>query len=174
MQPLPSERPVGQPQGNPSRPAITFDRVDLDLGGRRIIEQLSLSVPRGQFVCIVGPSGCGKTTLLRMVTGLIAPTSGSVRREGVAVTAPSREVAVVFQDYGKALLPWRTAAGNVALALEAMGMPKRQRAPRVAELLTKVGLAAHAEKYPAQLSGGMQQRLQIGRASCRERVFSSV
>jgi len=166
VQPLGSERVRGEPY--PSQPAITFDRVDLDLGGRRIIEQLSFSVPRGQFVCVIGPSGCGKTTLLRMVTGLVAPTSGSVRREGVAVTGPSREVAVVFQDYGKALLPWRTAAGNVALALEAMGTPKRQRASRVGELLTKVGLAGHADRYPAQLSGGMQQRLQIARCLAQE------
>ncbi len=166
MQPLRPESVRGEP--HPAEPAITFDRVDLDLGGRRIIEQLSFSVPRGQFVCVVGPSGCGKTTLLRMVTGLVAPTSGSVRREGVAVTGATREVAVVFQDYGKALLPWRTAAGNVALALEAIGMPKRQRASRVGELLNTVGLAAHAEKYPAQLSGGMQQRLQIARCLAQE------
>ncbi len=166
MQPLRPESMRGEP--HPAAPAITFDRVDLDLGGRRIIEQLSFSVPRGQFVCVVGPSGCGKTTLLRMVTGLVAPTSGSVRREGLAVKGPAREVAVVFQDYGKALLPWRTAAGNVALALEAMGMPKRQRASRVGELLNTVGLAAHAERYPAQLSGGMQQRLQIARCLAQE------
>ena len=88
MRPLRSERLGGEPQGDPSRPAVVFDRVDLDLGGRRIIEQLSFSVPRGEFVCVVGPSGCGKTTLLRMVTGLVAPTSGSVRREGVPVAAP--------------------------------------------------------------------------------------
>ena len=166
MQPLRPESVRGKP--HPADPAIAFDRVDLDLGGRRIIEQLSFSVPRGQFVCVVGPSGCGKTTLLRMVTGLVAPTSGSVRREGEAVKGPAREVAVVFQDYGKALLPWRTAAGNVALALEAIGMPKRQRASRVGELLSKVGLAAHAERYPAQLSGGMQQRLQIARCLAQE------
>ena len=168
MQPLRPERVGGKPPGDPSQPAIAFDRVDLDLGGRRIIEQLTFRVPRGQFVCIVGPSGCGKTTLLRMVTGLVRPTSGSVRREGVVVTSPSREVAVVFQDYGKALLPWRTAVGNVALALEAMGMPKRQRAQRIAELLTKVGLAGHGDKYPGQLSGGMQQRLQIARCLAQE------
>jgi len=166
VQPQRPESARGEP--HPAKPAITFDRVDLDLGGRRIIEQLSFNVPRGQFVCVVGPSGCGKTTLLRMVTGLVAPTSGSVRREGLTVKGPAREVAVVFQDYGKALLPWRTAAGNVALALEAIGMPKRQRASRVGELLSKVGLTAHAEKYPAQLSGGMQQRLQIARCLAQE------
>jgi len=168
VRPPRSEAVGGEQQGHRSPAAIAFDRVDLDLGGRRIIEQLTFSVPRGQFVCVVGPSGCGKTTLLRMVTGLVAPTSGSVRRDGVAVTAPSREVAVVFQDYGKALLPWRTAVGNVALALEAMGVPKRQRTSRVAELLSKVGLAAHGDKYPAQLSGGMQQRLQIARCLAQE------
>lgn len=149
-------------------PVIAFEGVSLDLGGRRIIEEVSFAVPQGRFVCVIGPSGCGKTTLLRMVTGLVAPTAGSVLRNGKPIAGPSREVAVVFQDYNKALLPWRTAAGNVALALEAMGTPKRQRGERIAELLAKVGLTAHADKYPAQLSGGMQQRLQIARCLAQE------
>jgi NitT/TauT family transport system ATP-binding protein len=146
-----------------SPPAIAFGGVCLDLGGRRIIDDISFTVSRGQFVCIIGPSGCGKTSLLRMIAGLVAPSAGYVQHDGQPITGPSRDVAVVFQDYGKALLPWRTAAGNVALALEAMGTPRNERADCIADLLAKVGLAAHADKYPVQLSGGMQQRLQIAR-----------
>ena len=118
---------------------------------------------RGEFVCIVGPSGCGKTTLLRAATGLLQASGGEVRRNGKPVTQPSREVAFVFQDYGRALLPWRTVEGNVSLALEAANAPEAGRAARIAEVLGKVGLAKHAHKFPAQLSGGMQQRAQIAR-----------
>jgi NitT/TauT family transport system ATP-binding protein len=142
---------------------LSFDRVAIHLGGREILSPTSFEVARGEFVCIVGPSGCGKTTLLRAATGLVSATAGEVRRNGEPVTQPSREVAFVFQDYGRALLPWRTVQGNVALALEAAGVPKERHAERVAEVLAKVGLAAHAHKFPAQLSGGMQQRVQIAR-----------
>jgi ABC-type nitrate/sulfonate/bicarbonate transport system ATPase subunit len=148
--------------------ALSFQSVALDLGGRRIIENLSFDVAPGEFVCIVGPSGCGKTTLLRLVIGLLAPTEGVVLRDGRALHGPSPDIAIVFQDYGRALLPWRTAAGNVSLALEAAGIAKRERAERIAALLDKVGLAAHAEKFPAQLSGGMQQRLQIARCLAQQ------
>ncbi len=151
----------------PARP-ISFDRVCLDMGGRRIINELDFVMEQGDFVCVVGPSGCGKTTLLRLLTGLVKPTSGAVTRGGVPVSGPSRDVAIVFQDYGKALLPWRTVAGNVSLALEAMGVAKSERADRIHRLLGKVGLANHAGKFPAQLSGGMQQRLQIARCLAQE------
>ena len=87
---------------------------------------------------------------------------------GAPVRGPRRDVAIVFQDYSKALLPWRTAEGNVSLALEAMGAPRRERQTRIAELLKRVGLSEHADKYPAQLSGGMQQRLQIARCLAQE------
>lgn len=147
---------------------ISFDKVCLDLGGRRIINDLNFVMGKGEFVCVVGPSGCGKTTLLRLLTGLVKPTAGAVLRDGVKVSGPSRDVAIVFQDYGKALLPWRTVAGNVSLALEAMGVPKVERGDRIHQLLGKVGLANHAEKFPAQLSGGMQQRLQIARCLAQE------
>ena len=142
---------------------LSFDRVAIHLGGREILSPTSFEVERGEFVCIVGPSGCGKTTLLRAGAGLVRVTAGEVRREGREVTQPSREVAFVFQDYGRALLPWRTVQGNVALALEAAGVPNEQHAARAAEALGKVGLTAHAHKFPAQLSGGMQQRAQIAR-----------
>lgn len=147
--------------------ALDFDQVSIHLGGREIVEPTSLSIAPGEFVCIVGPSGCGKTTLLRAAGGLLTSQAGQVRgdvrRHGQVVDAPSREVAIVFQDYGRALLPWRTAQGNVSLALEAAGVPAPQRPARIAEALAKVGLSAHASKFPNQLSGGMQQRLQIAR-----------
>jgi NitT/TauT family transport system ATP-binding protein len=144
-------------------PAIAFDDIRLELGGKCVIDGLSFDVAPGEFACVVGPSGCGKTTLLRLVSGLLAPTSGEVRRFGTTVDGPCRDVAIVFQDYGRALLPWRTAAGNIALALESLGRPRRERAECVATLLQKVGLSGHGDKYPAQLSGGMQQRVQIAR-----------
>jgi NitT/TauT family transport system ATP-binding protein len=149
-------------------PAIAFDAVQLDLGGRRVIDSLSFDVAPGEFACVVGPSGCGKTTLLRLVSGLLPASGGEVRRFGATVKGPSRDVAVVFQDYGRALLPWRTAAGNIALALEAIGLSRGERAVRVGSLLEKVGLAGHGDKYPAQLSGGMQQRVQIARCLAQE------
>jgi len=151
-----------------SAPLIRFDNVALDLGGRRIINGLDLELGRGEFVCVVGPSGCGKTTLLRLLTGLVHPTSGAIFRDNTRIDGPARDVAIVFQDYGRALLPWRTVAGNVSLALEAAGVPRSQRPAVIQPLLQKVGLAAHAGKYPAELSGGMQQRLQIARCLAQQ------
>jgi len=91
-----------------------------------------------------------------------------VRFSGEAMDGPRRDIAIVFQDYGKALLPWRTASGNVALALEAGGVPKAERAARINALLAKVGLPSHGAKYPSEMSGGMQQRLQIARCLAQE------
>ena len=147
----------------PGNMILSFDRVAIHLGGREILSPTSFDVGRGEFVCIVGPSGCGKTTLLRAATGLLPASAGAVRRNGQAVTQPSREVAFVFQDYGRALLPWRTVEGNISLALEAAAVPPAERPARIAGVLGKVGLAKHAYKFPAQLSGGMQQRVQIAR-----------
>jgi len=144
-------------------PLISFDEVGLDFGGRRILNRLSFSIAPGEIVSVVGPSGCGKTTLLRLVTGLVRPTRGALRRAGEVIKGPAPDVAIVFQDYANALLPWRTVAGNVSLALEAAGVERAQRAGRIDALLRKVGLAVHADKFPRQLSGGMQQRLQIAR-----------
>jgi NitT/TauT family transport system ATP-binding protein len=149
-------------------PLIQFRDVDLAFGDHLVLGKLSLEIGAGEIVCIVGPSGCGKTTALRVAAGLIAPTRGEVAFAGAPVKGPRRDVAVVFQDYSKALLPWRTAAGNVSLALEAMGASRAERQKRIAALLKRVGLPNHANKYPAQLSGGIQQRLQIARCLAQE------
>lgn len=149
-------------------PAIAFDRVSLGFGGRTIISDLSLEVGRGEIVCIIGPSGCGKTTALRMAGGLVRPASGTVRVLAEPLSEPRRDVAIVFQDYGKALLPWRTAAANVSLALEAMGTPRGKRPDRIRTLLAKVGLSGHEDKYPTEMSGGMQQRIQIARCLAQD------
>ena len=119
-------------------------------------------------MCVVGPSGCGKTTALRIAAGLIRPTRGEVDFAGAPMRGPRRDVAIVFQDYSKALLSWRDAPGNVSLALEAMGTARAERRDRIAALLKRVGLAAFADKYPSQMSGGMQQRLQIARCLAQE------
>ncbi|MFT4001515.1 MAG: ABC transporter ATP-binding protein [Rhizobium sp.] len=145
------------------RPAIAFEDVSLAYGNRAVISELSFSVASGEIACVIGPSGCGKTTALRMAAGLVRPASGNVAVLGKSLAGPRRDVAIVFQDYGKALLPWRTARGNVSLALEAIGIPARERGDMIDPLLAKVGLASHADKYPTEMSGGMQQRLQIAR-----------
>jgi NitT/TauT family transport system ATP-binding protein len=144
-------------------PLIEFRDVGVTLGGQTILAGIDLAIGRGEFVCVIGPSGCGKTTALRLLAGLLRPTTGSVLYRGEALTGPRQNIAVVFQDYARALLPWRTAAGNVALALEALGVPAGERAERARALLERVGLADHARRYPAELSGGMQQRVQIAR-----------
>jgi NitT/TauT family transport system ATP-binding protein len=147
---------------------LRFEDVSIHLGGREILSPTSLDVGAGEFVCVIGPSGCGKTTLLRAACGFLAPTGGRVWAHGEVVKAPSLKTAFVFQDYGRALLPWRSVSGNVSLALEAAGVPPVQRAARIEQVLATVGLREHAHKFPAQLSGGMQQRVQIARCLAQE------
>src|SRR5262249_54226527 len=136
-----------------SSPLFELLGVALRLSGRPILENIDLVVKRGEFVSVVGSSGCGKTSLLRLMAGLMRPSSGEVRYEGVPVAAPRQDVAIVFQDYGKALLPWRTAADNVSLALEAQRTPKSERRDRIFRALDLVGLTQHFDKFPNQLSG---------------------
>jgi len=147
---------------------LTFDKVSIHLGGREILSPTSVQIAQGEFVCIIGPSGCGKTTLLRAAAGFVPVSGGQVRRLGQVVQGPAREAAFVFQDYGRALLPWRTVAGNVSLALEAAHVPPPERPARIAQALKTVGLTPHAGKFPLQLSGGMQQRLQIARCLAQQ------
>jgi len=149
-------------------PAVSMHQVGLSFGvsppeRRLVLTDINLDVREGEFLCIVGPSGSGKTTLLRLLAGLSRPTAGEVRFRGQTVSGPSRERAIVFQDYSKALLPWRNVTANIALSLEAQGTRASEQQPIIAALLAKMGLEHAANQYPAQLSGGMQQRVQIAR-----------
>ncbi len=133
-----------------------------------MLDHIDIAVGEGEFLCIVGPSGCGKTTLLRLFAGLVPPSEGEILAGGVAVRGPSRERAIVFQDYGRSLLPWRSVWANVALAFEAQGIARAERRRRAYALLDRMGLAEVGEYYPGQLSGGMQQRVQIARTLAQE------
>jgi NitT/TauT family transport system ATP-binding protein len=131
------------------------------------VADVSLTIPRGRFVTIVGPSGCGKSTLLKMVAGLLDSTNGEVVFQGERVTAPPFDMIYVFQQYAKSLMPWRTVMENVAFGLETREGTTRDRADikrRCLRQLELVGLDSAADKYPWQLSGGMQQRVAIARA----------
>jgi NitT/TauT family transport system ATP-binding protein len=128
------------------------------------IADLNFHVHQNEFVSIVGPSGCGKTTLLRIVAGLNPPTTGMVRLFGKPITNTVDDLVLVFQDYARSLCPWRNAARNVALALERVPVSRGEKRSRVDAALETVGLSAFAAHYPWEMSGGMQQRLQIARA----------
>ncbi len=127
-----------------------------------VVERFRLDVKRGEFVTLIGPSGCGKTTVLRMVAGLLQPTSGRIFVDGKPSVGPSRDKAVVFQHFN--LLPWRTALANVAYGLEIQGVPKEKRLDVARSHLAGVGLETHANHYPGQMSGGQRQRVGIARA----------
>ena len=144
-------------------PALALHDVTVSFGPRFVIDRMSFAVRPGEFLCLVGPSGCGKTTLLRLLAGLASPTTGEVHFHGETIHGPSLERAIVFQDYGRALLPWRTVSSNVALAMEACGVPANEHETRIEILLQTTGLTQARDRYPNQLSGGMQQRVQIAR-----------
>ena len=127
------------------------------------LHDVSLAVEEGAFCTLIGPSGCGKSTLLGMLGGLVAPDQGRLLVDGRSVTGPDpRRVATVFQEAG--LFPWRTTLQNVEFGLELQGVPAERRRKTATELLGPLGLAGFAEKYPRELSGGMKQRVAIGRA----------
>jgi NitT/TauT family transport system ATP-binding protein len=132
-------------------------------GARRILDDISLELRRGEILTIVGPSGTGKTTLLRLLGGLAPCTRGAVHVNGRLIDGPPADVVIVFQDYSHALLQWRTVGRNVAFGLEGK-LPRAEIKERVGDALRLVRLEAHADDYPWQLSGGMQQRVQIARA----------
>ncbi|MGF3056757.1 ABC transporter ATP-binding protein [Microbacterium sp. YY-01] len=126
------------------------------------LDAIDLSVREGEFLVLLGPSGCGKSTLLEILAGLQHPDAGDVLFRDEKVTAPRRELGVVFQD--PALFPWRTVVRNVAIGLEIAGVAAREREERARHELARVGLAAFADSYPHELSGGMRQRAGIARA----------
>src|SRR5919106_2006366 len=136
---------------------------------REVLRDVSLTVRSGEFACIIGPSGSGKTTLLRLIAGLVRPSAGEILIDRVPVNRPHPDIAFVFQDYGRALCPWRSVIRNVELPLEAARVPRHLRHERARAALDRVHLTDHDRDYPRQLSGGMQQRVQIARAIAAER-----
>lgn len=133
-------------------------------GSHVAIKDVTFEVTEGQLVSIVGPSGCGKSTLLRSLAGLITPTTGTVSLNDQRVTSVPDGLAVVFQDYSRSLFPWLSVRDNVALPLRRRGLNGSKRKEAAEEALVSVGLDGSADKYPWQLSGGMQQRASIARA----------
>jgi NitT/TauT family transport system ATP-binding protein len=130
----------------------------------RAIEDVSFSVSEREFVCVVGPSGCGKTTLLKCVGGLLRPSTGEVLLRGRRVTSPPEAMALVFQEYGRSLMPWASVRNNVLLPLRHKKLARGERKRLVEEAVDAVGLTRFLDHYPWQLSGGMQQRVAIARA----------
>jgi NitT/TauT family transport system ATP-binding protein len=151
----------------PSMPIIEIahlEKIFLTVRNARIqaLSDISLSVREREFVTVVGPSGCGKTTLLKILAGLAPVTAGVVRVAGTPVAAPRRDIGIVFQN--PVLLPWRTIMENVLLPAEVQGIPSATARSRARDLLKMVGLSDFEDKYPMELSGGMQQRAAISRA----------
>ncbi len=125
------------------------------------LQNVSLSIEKGEFICLLGPSGCGKSTLLNAMAGFLKPSEGSVKINGEEVKKPSISNVTIFQNYG--LLPWRSVEKNVALGLESKKVPKDKQKEIVKKYIEMVGLKGSEKKRPGQLSGGMQQRVAIAR-----------
>jgi NitT/TauT family transport system ATP-binding protein len=155
-----TQQPRTLPDTGTVSPALAFHNVSMTFpDGTHALSETSFGVNPGEFVTVVGPSGCGKSTLLRIASGLTQPTTGSV-------TGNPREMGYVFQD--ATLLQWRNVIRNVELFAELEGVPKDERGRRVAENIELVGLGAHTEKYPKQLSGGMKMRASLARSLVME------
>lgn len=132
------------------------------------LADVSFSVAPHEFVSVIGPSGCGKSTIMKIVAGLLDPTSGTVRVSGRDVTGPGADRGCVFQSPG--LMPWKTVRDNVTLALRFAGVPGRERRARADEYVDLVGLSEFRDHHPGELSGGMQQRVGLARALAIEPV----
>src|SRR5580704_8000020 len=126
----------------------------------RVLDNISLDVGEGEFVCLLGPSGCGKSTLLNVVAGFISPTQGHVRIDGEAVRGPDPRRIFVFQERG--VFPWLTVEGNIGFGLAKLSRSEREQ--RIKHYINMVGLQGFEESYPSELSGGMKQRLEVARA----------
>ncbi len=153
--------PAGPPVIEARGLGLTFETGD---GSVRALHEVDLTIAKGDFVSFIGPSGCGKTTLLRVIADLEQPTEGDVWVNGVSPEQARLDRAYGYVFQAAALYPWRTIARNVALPLEIMGYSKAEQAERVARTLDLVNLTGFENKFPWQLSGGMQQRASIARS----------
>ncbi len=148
-----------------SAPLLSVDGVTRRFGpetcGVLAVDNMSFDVRQGEFVSIIGPSGCGKSTLFSMLGGLLPPTSGRIAVEGDVITGPHPAVGMVFQE--ESCLPWRSVIDNVAFPLELEGIGKSERHDRAQHFVELVGLHGFEKRHPAELSGGMRQRVCIAR-----------
>jgi NitT/TauT family transport system ATP-binding protein len=142
--------------------AVTARNITKNYGEVEALKNLTLEFPRGQLTSLLGPSGCGKTTLLKIIAGLLEPTSGEVEVNGKPVTGPGPDRAFVFQDF--ALLPWASVIRNVAFGLELRGVARSEREAIAEKYIREVGLSGFENAYPHELSGGMRQRVGLARA----------
>ena len=136
-------------------------RFSVGDGELEALAPVDLSIPTGEFVCMIGASGCGKSTLLRIIAGFEEPTTGNVAMYGKAITGPGSDRGMVFQDY--ALFPWMTVSQNVSFGPRQRQLPREEIAKTADEFVRMVGLERFADRYPNQLSGGMKQRVAIAR-----------
>jgi NitT/TauT family transport system ATP-binding protein len=145
---------------------LSIEQVSMEYGSKRlgrtkVLDTIDLTLADGEFLSIVGPSGCGKSTLLKLISGLENPSEGRILLDGQTVTEPPPGVGFMFQR--DALLPWATVSQNIDIGHELAGVPGEQRPDRVAELIRLLGLVGFERHYPAALSGGMRQRVSLGR-----------
>ncbi|MBW7901765.1 MAG: ABC transporter ATP-binding protein [Rhodocyclaceae bacterium] len=151
------------PNDAPGRVDVRELSIELGAGADRFraVERVSFAIPAGQFVCLLGPSGCGKSTLLGAVAGHLPAATGGAWLDDEKIFGPAPERGLVFQQH--TLFPWKRVVDNVAFGLKMKGVGRAERRARARELLELVGLAGFEDKYPVQLSGGMQQRVEIAR-----------
>jgi NitT/TauT family transport system ATP-binding protein len=164
--PKPEQRASPSANGQSAAPRIEVSGLGKHYGTLEVFRQVDFAVANHEIVAIVGPSGCGKTTLLRCIDGLIPYDTGEVRVEGRQVREPVTGVAMVFQHFG--LFPWKTVYRNVAYGLELARAPKAVVRERVPQYIELVGLKGFEDRYPYELSGGMQQRCGFARALATE------
>ena len=150
------------PESDVTDIAVSARKVSKFYGDVEALRDLTLEFPRGQLTSLLGPSGCGKTTLLKIIAGLLEPSSGEIEVNGKTVTGPGPDRAFVFQDF--ALLPWANVLRNVAFGLELRGVAKSERESLAEKYIKDVGLAGFEKSYPHELSGGMRQRVGLARA----------
>jgi len=147
------------------RPAICLQNVGVTFEYRRstveAVRDLSMEVREGEFVCVLGPSGCGKSTILTAIAGIRPISAGSLTVNGTVISRPGADRGMVFQQH--ALLPWRTIQENIEFGLRMRGMPREQRVSVVREIIQHIGLTGFEHHFPGQLSGGMQQRVELAR-----------
>src|SRR5918993_185672 len=155
-----SARPIA---GGAGAPIVEVRNISqIYPGGVEALNNISLTFPEGELTSLLGPSGCGKTTLLKIIAGLLEPTSGEVWVRGRRVTGPGPERSFVFQDF--ALMPWATVIRNAAFGLELRGVARSEREATAEKYIAEVGLKGFEKKYPHELSGGMRQRVGLARA----------